>query len=263
MKSIFFVLLLIPFTASYAIIEYPSVLSNLYVKDSITKISPGSILNLYITDNDLNTSPRGIDLISTDGLLEFSINGIPIKGPDTMKEISVNSGTFFTQLNIPTTVNGRSVERGDILLIKYNDQSDSVGKTKTVTKSIVISKTLATISTSTKNVRIGEKFLLQLYEPDWNLDSKNPDTIPLDLIKFRVKGIRTTLANSAFDTNTPGLRETGPNTNLFIVNTYIPREIDNKIIQIGSTVEFRFIDTSSASSTSEIIKTTLRVGYSK
>jgi len=262
-KSIFFVLLLIPFPASYAVIEYSGSLSNLYVKNNITKISPGSVLNLYITDNDLNTSPKGIDMISTTGLLEFTINGIPIEKPDTMKEVSVNSGTFFMQLNIPTTVNGRSVERGDILLIKYNDQADAVGKTKTVTKSIIISKTLATISTSTKNVRIGERFLLQLYEPDWNLDSKNPDTIPLDLIKFRTKGIRTTLANPAFDTNTPGLRETGSNTNLFIVDTYIPREINNKIIQIGSTVEFRFTDTSSAASTSEIIKTTLKVGYSK
>jgi len=38
------------------------------------------------------------------------------------------------------------------------------------------------------------------------------------------------------------------------------REIDGKTIKIGSTVEFRFTDTSSASSTSEIIKIALRVG---
>lgn len=40
----------------------------------------------------------------------------------------------------------------------------------------------------------------------------------------------------------------------------MPREIDGKTIKIGSTVEFRFTDTSSASSTAEIVKTTLRVG---
>jgi len=262
MKILFFALLIIPFPASYAVMEHTS-LSNLYVKDSIAKVSPGSVLNFYITDNDLNTSPKGIDSVDTTGLLEFTINGIPIEGPDIMKEISGNSGTFFVQLNIPTTINGRSVERGDILLIKYNDQSDSVGKTKTITKSIVISKNLSTISTSTKNVRIGERFLVQLYEPDWNLDSKNPDTIPLDLVKFRANGIRTTLANSAFDASTPGLRETGPNTNLFVVNIDVPRKIDSKTVQIGSTVEFRFTDTSSTASTSEIVKTTLRIGYSR
>lgn len=263
MKSIFFALLLIPFPASYAVMEYSGSLSNLYVKDSIAKVSAGSMLNLYLTDNDLNTSHNGIDIVSTTGLLEFTINGIPIEGPDTMKEVSVNSGTFFMQLNIPTIVNGRSVDRGDVLLIKYNDQSNSVGQTKTVTKSLVLSKILSTISTSAKNVRIGERFLLQLYEPDWNLDSKNPDTIPLDLIKFRANGIKTTLANSAFDASTHGLRETGPNTDLFAVNIEIPRKIDSRTIQIGSTVEFRFTDTSSAASTSEIIKTTLRIGYSK
>lgn len=85
----------------------------------------------------------------------------------------------------------------------------------------------------------------------------------MDLVKFRAKGIRTTLANSAFDASTLGLRETGSNTNLFTVMIDIPREIDNKTIQIGSTAEFRFTDASSESSTSEIIKTTLRIGYSK
>lgn len=83
--------------------------------------------------------------------------------PDTMREVSVNSGTFFIQLNIPTIVNGRPVERVDILLIKYNDQTNAVGEPKTITKSIVISKTLSNISTSTKNVRIGERFRVQLY----------------------------------------------------------------------------------------------------
>jgi len=60
-----------------------------------------------------------------------------------------------------------------------------------------------------------------------------------------------------------GLRETGPNTNLFVVNIDVPRKIDSKTVQIGSTVEFRFIDTSSAASTSEIVKTTLRIGCSR
>ncbi|MGH9998421.1 MAG: hypothetical protein ACRD90_00970, partial [Nitrosopumilaceae archaeon] len=235
MKHLFFAFLIVSFPASYAAMEYTGSLSNLYVKESISKVSPGSILNLYLTDYDLNTSPKGIDMAATVGLLEFTINGITIEGPDTMREVSVNSGTFFMQLNIPTMVNGRPVERGDILLIKYNDQTNAVGEPKTITKSVVLSKTLSNISTSTKSVRIGEKFLVQLYEPDWNLDSKNPDTIPLDLVKFRAKGIRTTLANSAFDASTHGLRETGPNTNLFVAYIEIPRKIDNRTIQIGST----------------------------
>lgn len=259
MRGLLFALLIISFPATYAM-TYPGTLSNLYLKSYTATASPGSVVNLYLNDDDLNTSHNGIDVISTVGLLEFTINGIPIEGPKTMKEISVNSGVFFIELSLPSTLNGKPLERGDILLVKYNDQSDMSGKPTTVTKSIVLSKTLSKISTSTKNVRIGEKFLLRLYEPDWNLDSDEPDTIPLSLMKFRAKGIRTTLANPAFDTSTAGLRETGPNTNLFVVNLEMPREIDGKTIKIGSTVEFRFIDTSSASSTPEIIKIALRVG---
>jgi len=259
MKGLLFALLLISFPASYAM-TYHGTFSNLYLKSSTVTASPGSIVNLYLNDNDLNTSHNGIDVISTAGLLEFTIKGIPIEGPKIMKETSVNSGVFFIELSLPSTLNGKPLERGDILLVKYNDQTDRSGEPTTITKSIVLSKTLSKISTSIKNVRIGEKFLLRLYEPDWNLDSDEPETIPLSLVKFRANGIRTTLANPAFDTSTAGLRETGPNTNFFVVNLEMPREMDGKTIKIGSTVEFRFTDISTAASTSETIKTILRVG---
>ncbi len=246
MKSLLCALLVLSITTSHAM-----------------AITPGGTLNLYLRDDDLNTSRNGIDVIQTAGLLEFTINGISIEGPKTMKETSTSSGVFVIELSIPTTINGRSLATGDVLLIKYNDQNDLSGKPNTVTKSIVLSTVLSKFSTSVKSARIGEEFTLKLYEPDWNLDSQEADTIPLNLIEFRTKGIRTTLANSAFDTPTAGLRETGPNTNLFVVNLEIPRQIDGKTIKIGSTVEFRFTDTTSPSSTSEVVKTTLKVGHSK
>ena len=246
MKSLLFALLIVSFPASYAFTT-----------------SPGSVLHLYLKDNDLNTSHSAPDIIETTGLLEFTINGILIQGPKTMKETSNNSGVFVINLSLPSTINGRPLQRGDILLMTYHDQTDLAGEPNTITKSIVLSTTPSKISTSVKNVRIGEKFFLKLYEPDWNLDSKEPDTIPLSLIEFRAKGIRTTLADAAFDISPHGLRETGPDTNLFVASLEIPREVDGRTIKIGSTVEFRFTDTSSASSTPEIVKTTLRVGYSK
>ncbi len=46
--------------------------------------SQGSIVNFYVTDHDLNTSHSGVDVISTRGLLEITINGVTIPGPDTM-----------------------------------------------------------------------------------------------------------------------------------------------------------------------------------
>ena len=58
MKHLFFVFLIVSFPASYAAMEYAVSLSNLYVKEGITKMSPGSVLNLYPTLNDLNTSHK-------------------------------------------------------------------------------------------------------------------------------------------------------------------------------------------------------------
>ena len=48
-------------------------------------MSSGSVLNLYLTDYDLKTSHKGIDVMSTVCLLEFTINGITLEGLDTMK----------------------------------------------------------------------------------------------------------------------------------------------------------------------------------
>ena len=36
--------------------------------------SQGSIINFYIADDDLNTNRNGVDIIETEGLLEFLLN---------------------------------------------------------------------------------------------------------------------------------------------------------------------------------------------
>ena len=45
-----------------------------------------SVVNLYITDHDLNLSHRGMEVVSTEGLFEFTVNGISIQGPEKMIE---------------------------------------------------------------------------------------------------------------------------------------------------------------------------------
>jgi len=39
----------------------------------------GTALNFYVYDDDLNTSPNGVDIISTSGLIEATINGVEIR----------------------------------------------------------------------------------------------------------------------------------------------------------------------------------------
>ena len=59
---------------------FTPVFSDVYASHSPQKnsISPGSTLNLYLSDDDLNLSRSGFDTVSTQGLLEFTINVISL-----------------------------------------------------------------------------------------------------------------------------------------------------------------------------------------
>ena len=240
---------------------FTPVFSDVYASHSQkNSISPGSTLNLYLSDDDLNLNRSGFDTVSTQGLLEFTINGIKIPGPKTMIETSQNSGVFLIKLKIPTTVNGEPVNNGDTLTIRYNDQSDSSGNPQSISKSITISNSFSKLAFK-QNPRIGQKFTVMLYEPDANLDSDDVDRIPLNKIQFKAKnGIRTTLANSAFDANSSFLLETGENTNVFAVTIEIPRFINGKVVHIGSWFELSYIDNTSPSESAEEIEVQGRIG---
>ena len=223
--------------------------------------SSGSVVNFYVNDDDLDTSHNGVDVIPTAGLLEFTINGIPIQGPQTMTETGTNTGRFLVRLELPNTINGRPLTQDDILEVKYLDQADAAGEKSSSVKSIPLTKAYAMVQTSGGSQRIGHEFTVRIYEPDFNLDSKDTDRIPLSRLEYRGEGgIRTTLANPAFDANSSFLLETGDNTGIFEVIIKIPRTIDGKTINIGDWYEITYIDTSTPSNTDEEIKLKGRIG---
>ena len=211
-----------------------------------------SIVNFYVTDHDLNVSHRGIEVISTKGLFEFTVNGIPIEGPKKMIETGYDTGQFYLKLELPETINGKQLSQDDIVLIKYLDKSNLSGEQRVQAKSIPLTKTFAEIETSGGGSRIGHEFILRLYEPDANRDSRDEDKISINKLEFRSEGgIKTTLANPKFDANSNYLIETGPNTNIFEVQIKIPRQIDNKIIHIGDWYEIKYIDKTTPSNSDE------------
>ena len=213
-----------------------------------------SIVNFYVTDNDLNKSHRGIEIVSTEGLFEFTVNGIPIEGPKKMIETGYDTGQFYLKLELPETINGKQISQDDIILIKYLDESNFSGEQNVQVKSIPLTKTFAEIETSGGSSRIGHEFVLRLYEPDANRDSRNEDKISINKLEFRSEGgVKTTLANTKFDANSNYLIETGPNTNIFEVQIKIPRQIDGKIIHIGDWYEIKYIDRSTPANTDEKI----------
>ena len=216
--------------------------------------SSGIVVNFYVNDDDLNTSPNGIDIVSTSGLIEITIKGVMIDAPKKMIETSPNSGKFFLKIELPKTINGKTLSQNDVFLIKYIDESDASGEKRIIVESFPLTKTFAKLQTYDGGTRIGHEFTLRLYEPDSNRDSRDEDKISLGALEFRSEGgIRTTLSNPAFDANSPFLTETGPNTNIFEVKIEIPRSIDGKIIHIGDWYEIRYIDRSTPSGTNEKI----------
>ena len=170
---------------------------------STVPASSMSIVNFYIKDQDLNTAHNGAEVVSTQGLFEFTINGISINGPEKMIETGPNTGEFYIRLELPDSINGVPLSQDDIVLIKYLDESDNAGEQRVLVKSVPLTKTFAKVETSGGGSRIGHEFTLRIYEPDANKDSKDEDKIPLSLFEYRGDGgIRvTTLANPRFDAN--------------------------------------------------------------
>ena len=214
----------------------------------------GTFVNFYITDNDLNIAHSGVEIIDTLGLLEFTINGIIIDGPEKMIETGPDTGIFYAKLELPQTLNGKPISQDDVVKVKYFDQSDATGEPRVLTKSIPLRNTYAQIQSSADKTRIGHEFIIRLYEPDANLDSKDVDRIPLSNLEYRGEGgIRTSLSNPAFDANSSYLLETGENTNIFEVKIKIPRMIDGDVVGIGDWYEIRYIDKTTPSGTQEKI----------
>jgi hypothetical protein len=225
-------------------------------QDEIESIpaSRGAFANFYITDDDLNIAHTGVEIIETKGLLEFTINGIPVPGPERMIETGPDTGVFFAKLQLPDTINGRPVNQDDIVEVRYFDQSDASGEKQVLVKSIPLRNTYAQIQTSSDKTRIGHEFIVRLYEPDANRDSKDVDRVPISRLEYRGEGgIRITLANPSFDANSSYLLETGENTDIFEVKIKIPRQLDGKVVHIGDWYEIRYVDASTPSETSEKI----------
>jgi hypothetical protein len=232
-KGFLVILLLLPMSLSYA-----------------EPATPGTVLTFYVTDSNLSTDHRAVMTVSTSGLVDFTINGVPISGPGEMVETGIDTGVFQLELTLPDSVNGKPLQNGDVVVMTYHQQADYSGNPTDVTQSAVLSSMPASpVESSSPNVRIGQYFKLDIYAPNYNLDSQTPDDIPLSMIEVHMGGAQTTLADSStFQVNPYAIRETGPNTDTFEVTVKIPKTIGGFPVEMGSTLEFRFNDPSMPSS---------------
>ena len=230
MKYLVLLLFLFPLSVCYAV-----------------SATPNSVITFYVTDPNLVTNHRGVMTLSTAGLVDFTIDGVQIPGPGSMVETGIDTGVFQLSLTIPSSVNGKPIQNGDVVVMTYHQPSDNSGNPQTLTQSVVLNSIPTTAvepSGSMQSANIGQYYTLQLYAPNYNLDSQVPDDIPLSLVQVHMGGLSTTLADNAFDIGNGVLRETGRNTDVFAATFKIPREIDGIPVDIGSTLEFRVIDNS-------------------
>lgn len=221
-----------------------------------------SIVNFYLTDDDLNRAPNAAETIPINGLFKFTINGMPISGPDTMIETGPNTGQFYIRLVLPETIDGRPLNQNDVVDVTYTDQTDSSGERRTVTKSFELSSTYAQINSEGDGKRrIGHEFTLRIYDPDANADSREENKIPLSRFVFESKGnVKATLDHRAFDANKSHMIETGPNTGVFEVTIKIPRQIDGDVIHIGDWYKITYNDYTTPSGTAEEIVLRGKIG---
>ncbi len=224
-----------------------------YTMSKIQQVSASTgTVNFYVTDQDLNLAKSAAETVSTRGLFEVTVNGVPIDIPDKMTETGFDTGRFLVSINLPQVVNGEPLRQGDIILVKYLDETGHSGDPQVLTRSFALSSSYARVEAEGDSSRIGREFTLRIYEPDANRDSRDKDRIPLGYLKYRGEGgIRTTLSNPVFDANSGAMIETGPNTDTFEVKIKIPREIDGKIVHIGDWYEITYVDKSTPSGTQE------------
>ena len=210
--------------------------------------TPGTVLTFTIDDENLVTDHRGIMTLSTAGLVDFTIDGVQIPGPSTMVETGIDTGEFVLQLTLPSTINGRPLQNGDVVVMTYHQPADYAGNPETLTQSVTLSS-IPTVPVQPaqqeqqeQSINIGQYYTLQLYAPSYNLDSEEVEEIPVNIVQVNMEGVQTTLADPAFQISPSVLRETGPNTNVFSVTFKIPQQIDGYPVEIGSTLEFTIPD---------------------
>lgn len=217
-----------------------------------TNPGPGTKVKVSILDTDLDTSPTGTETIaaSTD-LLKITTDRTGI-GTTSLggKETGANTGVFvheitFTPLPVtspPTapsvTLSGAdkstvTVLPGDIVSLRYTDETNSAGAKVTVSATFKIVSQDPTMKSSKTAVAVGDSFDVEINDVDANTDPDVLDTITL----------RVTSNSDAVGFETTAI-ETGPNTGVFtaLLQTSDTVQAGSVTVGLGDSVQVKYSD---------------------
>ena len=213
---------------------------------------------MSVDDSDVDTSSSSTQTIGTDRV-ELIVAGL-IVDLDPLKETEPDSGIFDASVTIGTTVTGIidntvgtdnvrtdnvRIEQGDIITVKYTDESDASGNENSVSDSATFDLRNAVLQSDKSVYVIGQDALLTLIEADLNLDSGTIDNIGLERINWDSEAYDDSLDTDARADLGPvptNLRETGENTGIFQVVITISESILGEALERGEEITLAYID---------------------
>ena len=203
-------------------------------------------ITVSVDDADEDTSSSSKQAISG---VELKVAGVTIDLGE-LKETEPDSGIFESTVTVDSHANRDSdnnnnrIEQGDIITVKYTDESDASGNENSVSDSATFDLRNAVLQSDKSTYVIGQDALLTLIEADLNLDSGTIDNIGLDRINWdsdaydgSIDAVRADLG--PVPTN---LRETGENTGIFQVVITISESIDSNALERGEEITLAYID---------------------
>ena len=204
-----------------------------------------------VDDSDVDTSSSSTQTIET-ARVELTVAGL-IVDLDELKESEPDSGIFETAIEIGYTVKGTDssgdektvrIEQGDIITVRYTDESDASGNENSVSDSATFDLRNAVLQSDKSVYVIGQDALLTLIEADLNLDSGTIDNVDLDRINWDSEAYDGSLHDVRADLGPvpTNLRETGENTGIFQVVITISDSIDGNALERGEEITLAYND---------------------
>ena len=208
-------------------------------------------ISVAVDDSDVDTSSSSTQTIET-ARVELTVAGL-IVDLDDLKETEPDSGIFDASVEIGYTVTGTDssgdektvrIEQGDIITVRYTDESDASGNENSVSDSATFDLRNAVLTSDKSVYVIGQDALLTLIEADLNLDSGTIDNVDLDRINWDSEAYDGSLHDVRADLGPvpTNLRETGENTGIFQVVITISDSIDGTALERGEEITLAYND---------------------
>ena len=258
----------VPFDASL----YTTQHNSQSLADADSSISGNTVLHVRVNDPDYDTAGSGSDTLPAD-TIEVKIHRGSLKSNDLatdttpIKEISQSTGIFELDLalgatftcdntaGLPLTDDRRctfidtnfseeiQIKQGDIITVQYTDATDASGSKNTVTDSATFDLRNAVLQTDETTYIVGSDMILTLIEPDFDLDSDETESYPLNLIEWDSDAGILALGESLnFDPEPSVLRETGDSTGIFQVVIEVPSKLGTNTLERGEQIDLEYVD---------------------